>query len=117
MHLGVKPSISEGELQAYVDGQLTSDERRRVEAYLGKHLDDAERVNLYRKQNIGLHGLFDPISKDENLDEIPPEMAEVARQLNKEIRSSRPHRNRNLYYFAIMCVLLVAFVIILFLMH
>jgi anti-sigma factor RsiW len=54
-------TLSESDLQAYVDGQLDPMRLAEVEAWLAVHQDDAERVAAYRKQNTALHALFDPV--------------------------------------------------------
>ena len=54
-------TLSESDLQAYVDGQLDPMRLAEVEAWLAVHQNDAERVAAYRKQNRALHALFDPV--------------------------------------------------------
>lgn len=51
--------ITERDVHAYVDGELSPARRAQVEAYLALQPEDAERVECYRAQNIGLHALFD----------------------------------------------------------
>ncbi len=53
-------SISEHDLQAYVDGQVDPARVAEMEAHLADHPQDAMRVEAYRKQNQTLHALFDP---------------------------------------------------------
>ncbi|HET6520229.1 MAG TPA: hypothetical protein VFG47_10500 [Geminicoccaceae bacterium] len=52
-------AIGEDDLQAYVDGLLDVRRRSAVEAYLALYPNEAERVEAYRGQNVGLHALFD----------------------------------------------------------
>jgi anti-sigma factor RsiW len=54
----------EAELQAYVDGRLSSARRAQVEAYLADHPDAAEQVRAYQDQNQLLHGLFDQVLQE-----------------------------------------------------
>lgn len=54
-------------LHAYVDRQLTPQERAEVEVMLASDAASAEKVAVYRKQNEMLHALFDP-----TLSETPP---------------------------------------------
>jgi anti-sigma factor RsiW len=42
--------VGEGELHAYVDGELPADRRKAVEAWLALHPDDAARVEAWRDQ-------------------------------------------------------------------
>lgn len=53
--------ITEADLHAYVDGQLTPARRSEVEAWLASHPDEAARVADYARQREGLHALFDPV--------------------------------------------------------
>ncbi len=51
--------VSDGELQAYVDGLLAPDDRSRVESFLSSCPEERERLDAYRRQNVQLHRLFD----------------------------------------------------------
>lgn len=51
--------MSDGELQAYVDGLLAPDDRSRVESFLSSCPEERERLDAYRRQNVQLHRLFD----------------------------------------------------------
>ncbi|MBT9612018.1 MAG: anti-sigma factor [Burkholderiales bacterium] len=53
-------SISEHDLQAYVDGQIDPARVAEIETHLADNPQDAMRVEAYRKQNQTLHALFDP---------------------------------------------------------
>ncbi|WP_020593156.1 anti-sigma factor family protein [Kiloniella laminariae] len=57
-------------LHAYVDGELTTAEKKRVELWLSTHPEDAERVASWQKQTLGLRALFD--HKTEEV--IPPQL-------------------------------------------
>ncbi len=81
--------VSEAELQAYVDGQLAGDGRVRIESYLAAHPAQTERLESYRKQNIGLHALFDARDGDDDLADLPPDIAKLAGQLDRKFRRRR----------------------------
>ena len=63
-----KPDISEADLQAHVDGQLSVTARAAAEAWLRDHPQEAQRLADYRRQNESLHGAYDAA-----LDEAVPE--------------------------------------------
>jgi anti-sigma factor RsiW len=54
-------TVTENDLQAYVDDRLEFAARREVEAHLTEHPEDAARVQAYREQNAALHAAFDPV--------------------------------------------------------
>ncbi|WP_299621413.1 anti-sigma factor [Pelagibius sp.] len=92
--------VTEDDLQAYVDGQLAGAERARIESYLASHPAEAERLAAYRKQNIGLHGLFDPQDRRDDLSDLPPQMAGLAAALDQKLQDSvqaRPDQRRFSY--------------------
>ena len=60
--------ITEAELHAFVDGQLTPERHREIEASLAQRPDEAQRVQNYRDQKRELRALFDPV-----LDEALPQ--------------------------------------------
>jgi anti-sigma factor RsiW len=53
--------ITEADLHAYVDRQLTPEREREIESYLGSRPDEAQRVEAYRAQKRELRALFDPV--------------------------------------------------------
>lgn len=59
--------ITEADLHALIDGQLSPERQREVEAYLAVRPDEARRLADYREQKRELRRLFDPV-----LDESPP---------------------------------------------
>lgn len=61
------PSITEAELQAHVDGQLSPERQQAVELHLSQHPEEAQRLDSYRAQKRALRALFDPV-----LDEAMP---------------------------------------------
>ena len=44
--------VTEAELHAYVDGELTPERRRAVEAHLASHPEDADRLQSYRGHDL-----------------------------------------------------------------
>lgn len=58
--------MTEAELHALVDGQLTPERQREIEAYLASRPDEAQRADIYRAQKRELRALFDPV-RDEAL--------------------------------------------------
>jgi anti-sigma factor RsiW len=67
--------ISEAELHAYIDGQLTPERQREIEASLAQRPEEAQRVQHYRDQKRELRALFDPV-----LDEpLPQRVLDAAR--------------------------------------
>lgn len=54
-------SITEADLQAYVDGLLPKDRLEEIASYVEQHPDEAERLRTFRQQNQALHLLFDPV--------------------------------------------------------
>jgi len=67
--------ITEADLHAYVDGQLSVERQREIEAYLGNRPEEAARVASYRAQKQDLRALFDPV-----LDEaVPTRLVRAAR--------------------------------------
>ena len=53
--------VTEAELQAYVDRELTSERQREIEAYLSHRPEEAQRVERYLKQKLEIRALFDPV--------------------------------------------------------
>ena len=70
--------VTEAELQAYVDHQLTPERQREIEAYLSRRPEEAQRVESYLAQKDALRALFNPV-----LDESLPQRLQ---------RAARPHR-------------------------
>ena len=68
--------ITEADLHAFVDQQLSADRACEIEAYLASRPDEFERVESYRAQKRELHALFDPV-----LDEPLP---------HRVLRAARP---------------------------
>lgn len=62
------PPLTEAELHAWVDRQLTPERQREIEAYLAHRPDEAQRAQSYRDQKRELRALFDPV-----LDEAVPQ--------------------------------------------
>ena len=64
--------ITEADLHAYVDAQLSDSRRAEVEAFLAAQPDEARRLQAYRAQKEALRQLFEPVL-DEPLPESPLE--------------------------------------------
>lgn len=83
----IKPSITEADLQAYVDNRLSDAERGEVEVYLATHPDEAQKLERYSHINEDIHGLFDPVLKED----IPGRLLETFHTATEsEVRSNRP---------------------------
>lgn len=65
--------VTEAELQACVDRQLTPERQREIEAYLARRPEEALRVEMYRAQKRELQALFNPV-----LEEPLPQRLRVA---------------------------------------
>ncbi|MEO7008646.1 MAG: anti-sigma factor [Caldimonas sp.] len=69
-------SVTEADLHAWVDRQLSAERAREVEDYLAVRPDEAERLEAYRAQQRELHALYDPV-----LDEpLPQRVLQAARR-------------------------------------
>ena len=53
--------VTEADLHALVDGQLTPERQREVQEYLSRRPEEAGRVDSYRTQKHELRALFDPV--------------------------------------------------------
>ena len=65
--------VTEAELHAHVDRQLTPERQREIEAYLARRPEEAQRVEIYRAQKRELQALFNPV-----LDEPLPKRLRAA---------------------------------------
>jgi anti-sigma factor RsiW len=89
----IKPSVTETDLQAYVDNRLGDARRGEIEAYLAAHPDDARRLARYSHINNELHGRFDPILSEKVPDRLlacfdtPAEPASPSRFALADIRA------------------------------
>ncbi|MCX7205065.1 MAG: anti-sigma factor [Proteobacteria bacterium] len=54
-------TVTEAELHASIDGQLSSDRQLEVDAYLTAHPDEARRMQSYQVQKQALRDLYNPI--------------------------------------------------------
>ncbi len=71
------PMIDEEQLQAYVDGELSPEQRTAVEGFLAANPNEAERIRGYQMQRIALQALTAPIAAEplsEPLDKLRHEM-------------------------------------------
>lgn len=76
-----EPSVSEIDLNAYIDDRLDARRRAEVELFLEAHPDAAEKVRTGVRVNQGLHQLFDG-----PLDEPVPERLLSARRRRRPVR-------------------------------
>ena len=76
------PPVTEAELHAFVDAQLTPERQREIEAWLANRPEEAQRVESYRAQKRELRACFDPV-----LDEALPQ---------RVLRAARPATSRSL---------------------
>lgn len=56
--------VTEAELQAYVDRQLTPERQRDIEMYLARRPEEAHRVESYLAQKRELRALFNPVLEE-----------------------------------------------------
>ena len=54
-------TVTEADLHAYVDDQLSVERMREIEAYLATRPDEAQRLATYGEHKRELHALFDPV--------------------------------------------------------
>ena len=62
--------ITEADLQAWVDGQLTPERAEQIAAWLAVHPEDARRLETYRAQTATLREAFAPIAAEP----LPPRL-------------------------------------------
>ena len=67
--------VTEGELQAYADRQLTPERQREIEAYLARRPEEAQRVESYLTQKRELRALFNPVLEEP----LPQRLRKAAR--------------------------------------
>lgn len=67
--------ITEADLHAWIDGQLSAERGREVEAYVAARPEEAARVQAWRAQKQELHARFDPV-QDET---VPQRLLHAAR--------------------------------------
>ena len=71
-----EPPVTEAELHAYADRQLTAERSAEVAAWLVRRPEESVRVRAWEDQKRELRGLFDPV-----LDEaVPPALQQRARR-------------------------------------
>ena len=67
--------VTEAELQAYVDRQLTPERLRDIEVYLARRPEEAQRVESYLAQKRELRALFNPVLEEP----LPQRLRQAAR--------------------------------------
>ena len=85
-----KLAVTEADLQAYVDGRLSSARHAEVEIYLAAHTADAERMAAYRQQNTALRKLFDPVL-DEPIPDRLLDASHTAADIRRTSLVGHPH--------------------------
>ncbi len=66
------PGISDAQLLAYVDGQLTADERAEVERRLAAHPELAEEIGQWQRQNEAIAALHPSIANEKLPERLRP---------------------------------------------
>ena len=56
-----KPQITETELHAWLDNELPQARRAEVDAYVASQPADAERLASYRRNDLAIEALYDPV--------------------------------------------------------
>ncbi len=67
--------ITEGDLQAWVDGRLPSGRRAEIDAWLADRPEEAARLAAYREHSAQLRALYAPVLKEP----LPPGLAAAGR--------------------------------------
>lgn len=75
--MSYRTPITEPDLHAYVDAQLTDSRRREVEVYLAGHPHEAAMVERDIEIRQGLHALYDPVLSES----VPPPLDVRPRRL------------------------------------
>jgi len=75
MTMNPNTPLTEAELHAFVDDQLTPERQREIEALLAQRPEEAQRAQSYRGQKRELHALFDPVLEEP----VPQRLLDVAR--------------------------------------
>ena len=75
MNPNTSPPVTEAELQAFVDRELTVERQREIEAYLTHRPEEAQRVESYRAQKLEIRALFDPVMDEP----LPARVRQAAR--------------------------------------
>ncbi len=76
-------AFSDEALQAYVDNQIDPATREEIEAYLGEHPEKARELEDFRRYNLGLHLLYDPVLSES----IPQSMTQTQQPGRRRIWS------------------------------
>ncbi|HEY4066309.1 MAG TPA: anti-sigma factor [Burkholderiaceae bacterium] len=77
--------LTEAELHAFVDGELTPERQREIDALLAARPDEAQRVQAYREQKRELRALFDPVLAEP----VPPRVLRAARPPRAAVWTAR----------------------------
>lgn len=68
--MSYRTPVTEADLHAYVDGELSAARQREVEAHIANHPEAAAEVEDYRRVNKALGQMFDPVLTEP----IPPQL-------------------------------------------
>ena len=80
--MSYRTPITEADLHAYVDGQLSAARYQEVEEYLAENTDAAAQVKSYRDINQGLRALYDPVLSEP----LPPSLSVTPRPRRWPVR-------------------------------
>jgi anti-sigma factor RsiW len=76
-----KPEISESELHAWLDDELTEERRNAVEAFVAAHPDAARRLETYRRNDRALREHFESVLNEP----VPPRLATPQRWKSRRL--------------------------------
>lgn len=65
--------VTEADLQAYVDGQLSPARRKEIEGYIATHPEAAELIEDYRFLNESIRELYDPVMEEK----LPEQLIDI----------------------------------------
>lgn len=74
--MNTETPVTEADLHAYVDGQLSPSRRRQVEAWLAEHPRVARELEDYRVLGENLHRYYDPVLQEP----LPPRLRNLSRR-------------------------------------
>ena len=107
--------ISDADLHAYVDGQLSVGRMLEVEAHLKTHIEDARKVTAWSMQKNQLRMLFDPVQDEpmpERLEHVararPIATAPSAVERSRRAESSYGESSPNRWYHRVAASVMIA---------
>lgn len=81
--------VTDTDLLAYLDGQLTPEDRARIDAYLANHPDKAAEVATWQRQNEALEALFAPVGNEPVPARLRPDAIARGNAANSNFRWSQ----------------------------